>query len=217
MRPALCGPHASQPPAMSRALALALAPAPVRPARPRLGAARVPSDPPTPAVGCAQRAPPAGLATCSPSGLSSLSGAPRSSSPPPAIRLLPFRRSPKPAIQPAPAPPSVAALPLCGPAKSGASGAQHRRRKLDDSPPIYAKILGLGQRIVFFQVPRRLACSGPSETGWRQVGGRVSTGMSERASALDARSRAEGVVDGPAVGCTRERVYSRRQTSGFAQ
>ncbi len=35
-------PHASQPPAMSRALALALSPAPVRPARPRLGAAWVP-------------------------------------------------------------------------------------------------------------------------------------------------------------------------------
>jgi hypothetical protein len=35
MRPALCGPHASQPPATLRALALALAPAPARPARPR--------------------------------------------------------------------------------------------------------------------------------------------------------------------------------------
>ncbi len=82
---ALCGPHASQPPAMLRLL---LAPAPVRPARPNLGAALVPFDPPPPAVGCAQHAHPAGLAACSPSGLSSLSGAPRSTPP---RRLFDFR------------------------------------------------------------------------------------------------------------------------------
>ncbi len=68
MRPALCGPHASQPPAMPRVLALALAPTPVRPARPRLCAACVPSVR-LPAVRAAIRASasPACPTACSPS------------------------------------------------------------------------------------------------------------------------------------------------------
>jgi hypothetical protein len=76
------------------------------------------------------RAFPACPTACSPSRLSLLSGAARSAPP---RRLIDFRlrspvtrlRSPvarRPAIQPALALPSVAAFPLCAPAKSGASG-----------------------------------------------------------------------------------------------
>jgi hypothetical protein len=112
-------------------LALALAPPPERPARPRLGAGCVPyvcADFPEPAVRA--RAFPACPTACRPSRLSLLSGAARSVSP---RRLIDFRSGshvprlvagtpPKPAIQPAPALPSVAAFPLCTPAKPGVSG-----------------------------------------------------------------------------------------------
>jgi hypothetical protein len=109
------------------ALALALAPAPARPARPRLGAVCVPSV--CARTGRRARAFPACPTACSPSRLSLLSGA----RPAPPRRLIDFRsfspvtrlRSPvtrRPAIQPPLALPSVAAFPLCAPAKSGALG-----------------------------------------------------------------------------------------------
>ncbi len=84
MRPALCGPHASRIvwPAFTPALALALAAAPARPVRPRLGAGCVHSvcaDYPEPAVRA--RAFPACPTACSPSCLSLLSGAARSAPP----------------------------------------------------------------------------------------------------------------------------------------
>jgi hypothetical protein len=111
-------------------LALALAPPPARPARPRLGEGCVSfvcADFPEPAVRA--RAFPASQTACRPSRLSLLSGAARPVAPP-ANRLSfanphaclqsPVTR--RPAIQPALALPSIAAFPLCAPAKSGASG-----------------------------------------------------------------------------------------------
>jgi hypothetical protein len=114
--------------------ALALTPAPARLARPSSGAGSVPSvcvDFPEPAVRA--RAFPACPTACRPSRLSLLSGAACPVAPP----AYDFRShphvtcsrphvacsiAPKPAIQPASALPSVAAFPLCTPAKSGASG-----------------------------------------------------------------------------------------------
>ncbi len=82
MRPELCGPHASRivwpafTPACKPALALALAPAPARPARPRLGGCvRSVSRLPYPAVRAG--AFPACPTACSPSRLFLLSGAAR--------------------------------------------------------------------------------------------------------------------------------------------
>jgi hypothetical protein len=139
-----------------------LAPAPVRPSRPRLSAAWVPSDWLPPAVGCAQRAPPAGLAAFSPSSLSSLSGAPRSApprrlsgSPPPAsCRRYARRYAPK-TLDPARAGATVGrCLPAVRACQVWGLWVQHWRRKLDDSPP-FPPEFGFGQSFGFFQVPRR--------------------------------------------------------------
>ena len=130
-RPALCGPHASRvawpalTPACKPALALALAPAPEQPARPRLGAGCVRSDFPYPAVRA--RAFPACPTACSPSRLSLLSGAARPVSLAqtmmiPDVRTAVCTAHPNSRPQPpATAARSIAALLMRAPAKSGAS------------------------------------------------------------------------------------------------
>ncbi len=121
MRPALCGPHASQPPAMSRRRRSRLR---LRPrgllarawARPVFLPSALPAC--VPGLGT-MLAFPAGPPACCPSRQPPLSGATRSATLP-AILLSSCRlQTPncrrRPAIQPAPALPSVAAFPLCAP------------------------------------------------------------------------------------------------------
>jgi hypothetical protein len=131
----------------------ALAPAPLRPARPSSGAGCVPSvcaDFPEPSVRAS--AFPACPPACGPSRLSLLSGSPLGS--PPAIRLS--------FIQPRDSFAEPRDSPTGDPARAGANvcrclpgvracqvwglGVQHRRRHLDDFPPFSTEIyLGFGQ------------------------------------------------------------------------
>jgi hypothetical protein len=157
MRPAVCGQHASRivwpafTPACTPALALALAPAPERPARPRLAAGCVRSDFPYPAVRA--RAFPACPTAFSPPSLSLLSGAARLPRPnndgtsrphcrphrPPKLApqpgFLPRRRRGRSLHSP------CARLPSLGP------------RMSPQAPPTRSRslvFLGLGQSTVFF-------------------------------------------------------------------
>jgi hypothetical protein len=143
MRPAwapMRRPHASQPLATSRALALALVPAPAQPARPSSGAGCVPSvcaDSPEPAVRA--RAFPAFQTACRPSRLPLLSGAARSVASP-ANRLSFWqprdRRAATPTRDPARADATVGrCLPVVRACQVWGLGVQHRRRNLIDCPP----------------------------------------------------------------------------------
>jgi hypothetical protein len=166
--PALRGPHASQLAASDLARVGARACACARAAcSPALGRGLCPfrSDF-QPAVRA--RAFPACPTACSPSRLSLLSGAARSTPPPPAIQLSSCRlQTPncrrRPAIQPAPAPPSVAAFPLCAPAKSGALGCS-TGAAVSTIPLRFHLRFGVGTAHRFFSRFRGdLASSGPSE------------------------------------------------------
>jgi hypothetical protein len=143
------------------ALALALAPAPARPARPHLGAVCVPSV-------CARTG---RRRACLPRLPDSLQPFPTVSperggafgSPPPANRLS--------FIQPRDSFAEPRDSPTRDPARAGATvgcclpavracqvwglGVQHRRRSLDDCPPFSLAIWGWAKEAVFFQVPRR--------------------------------------------------------------
>ncbi len=155
-RPALCGSHASRivwpafTPASKPALAVALAPAPARPARPRLGAGcpfrlrRLPRTGrpraclplrPFPPV-----SPERGGASCLPR---------------PANRLSSCRQYARLAApqtrDPARASATVGrSLPAVRACQVWGLGVQHRRRDLDDCPPFSLEICGWAKAAVFF-------------------------------------------------------------------
>jgi hypothetical protein len=159
MRPALCGPHASQPPATSLVLALALAPAPVRPARPSSGAGCVPSvcaDFPESAVrahaipACRPAArQPAAFPPVSPErGGAFCLPCPNNDDTRRRWHVPKRRRGSSPRRRPG------ATVGRCLPAVRACQvwglGVQHRRRSLDDCPPFLLKIWGWDSASVFF-------------------------------------------------------------------